>query len=1007
MNNRDMLFPIIKDDITFDSLFAQAKTVIEQQSGQCWSNTGENDPGITLLEACCYGASDLAYRHALPLRDLLTPKEHERTDDGIFPKEFGPQQILTCGPITAEDYRRALLDLRSDDTVEGYFFFNDAQLIREPENQRYSYWYDKEKREYSFTRNRYSDQLQLTLRGNYWLYLLPSRKTQLDNSRAEERLNIFLKDNRNLGESVSKIIWLDPIELPLRIDIQLDDDAKDIADIFAKVYMMAEQMVLEKPLRYTTQAMKEQGYSQEQIFEGPYLHHGWIPKLPKTKDYTHPTVLNLSPLVNQLLAIKGVKHITQFTLDKPDEKISKLSHDNWSWKIAQGYYPKLWGDSPLELITSPTSPLTITAKGGVKIAITQQQIEKNIITEPLINTQPELLEWGKHRKVLDYYPISNKLPACYGLQTNTQQQLQLHQFMLPFEQMLANRCAELALLPRLLAFKQRGNTVHGIQWPFKENTVGQYVHKDIASKLNNNATKIDNHANDYDKELVILDYLLRYFGAQCAIPRLSPDPPPSSLTEPQTKKDFLSTQREYLAQQPKLTYQRNNIRIDKVSALQKRIAARLGLGGECFKEEPDLAHLPFYLIEHRRLLPVKPDTKFNIEQQPDSLEIDDDKLKITQKDSSGRLLQGQVINLKFSEGYNEFTLLNLMITEVTGDTFTININNSRDLRDNLNKVQNAFKQTDNLSWHNSLIWMEDMDYQLVYANEEQREKAESEQWITIHSQSAFPAMIGENDEITLKIQSDYELKTQVVQLDYDNKKILIRKDATSKNNFPPKQEAAYYSCSHREDNEYGYWNERTYELIYVDTESTKENECWITINDQNDQFSPDIITENDELILQTNPNYQFKTHVAKLDRINRQILLRKNPDLENNFPLEKNTSNYHWHFSGEKYAQTDHFSFVVSVVLNRELIGSGTVDLYKLESWVKTEILSELPAHISLVIHWLSSEEFKEFASTYKAWQNNGAPLGDHAYEILETLTLGKKPSASSIKESHEPVIAV
>ncbi|WP_340621941.1 hypothetical protein [Xenorhabdus siamensis] len=42
-----------------------------------------------------------------------------------------------------------------------------------------------------------------------------------------------------------------------------------------------------------------------------------------------------------------------------------------------------------------------------------------------------------------------------------------------------------------------------------------------------------------------------------------------------------------MAQQPELTYQRNNIRVDKVSALQKRIAARIGLGGECFKETPN------------------------------------------------------------------------------------------------------------------------------------------------------------------------------------------------------------------------------------------------------------------------------------------------------------------------------------------------------------------------------------------------------------------------------------
>ncbi|WP_369973509.1 hypothetical protein [Photorhabdus sp. CRCIA-P01] len=210
-----------------------------------------------------------------------------------------------------------------------------------------------------------------------------------------------------------------PVDLPLKIDIQLDNDVKDIADIVAQIYMTAEQTVLEKPLRYTTQAMKEMGYSNEEIFDGPYLHHGWIPELPPTKDYNGTIVLSLSHLVNQLLAIKGVQGITRLELDKDNKKIiSPLPGDNWSWQIAKGYYPRLWGEDPLKLITSPDSPLILIAKGGVKVVISSEEIKKKLITEPLINTQPKLLNWGKHRKVLDYYPLSNKLPACYGLQTN-------------------------------------------------------------------------------------------------------------------------------------------------------------------------------------------------------------------------------------------------------------------------------------------------------------------------------------------------------------------------------------------------------------------------------------------------------------------------------------------------------------------------------------------------------------------------------------------------------------
>ncbi|MCT8343799.1 hypothetical protein LG003_13325 [Photorhabdus kleinii] len=924
MNHQDALFPIVKDDITFDALLTQAKTVIEQQSGQCWSNTSENDPGITLLEACCYGASDLAYRHSLPLRDLLTPKPEEQIPgDGIFPQEFGPQQTLTCGPITAEDYRRALLDLHSSDTIndthEDYFFFNDVQLIREPENQRYQYWYNKQKREYSF-KNSGSDS-QLALRGNYWLYLLPNRETQADNKLAQEKLHAFLKDNRNLGESVSHIIWLQPTDLPLQIDIELEENVIDFADIFAQVYMTAEQMVLAKPERYTTQVMKDQGYNHEEIFSGPYLHHGWIPTLPQVKDYTGATVLNLSHLVNRLLAIKGIQSVTRLALANHDKTITQLSDDNWSWKITQGYYPRLWGNDPLALITSVNSPLTITAKGGVKISVSKQDIEEKLIAEPLIDTQPELLHWGKYRKVLDYYPVSHKLPACYGLQTSkpTPQQVQLHQFMLPFEQMLANGCAELALLPKLLAFKQRGETVHGVQWPFKANTVSDNVHQQIIADLTAKLSRdsqiyTDNHIqkSNYIKEATILNHLLGYFGAQLAARPLTSN----SLLG---FKDFLSTQQGYLAQQPELIYQRNNIRIDKVSALQKRIAARLGLGGECFSDTPDLANLPFYLIEHRQLLPIKPDAKFNDKHKPDDLKIIEEnsgfknhQLIITQQGIAGRLLQGQVINLIIIEGDREFILRGQMITEVTGNSFSINTRNSSDLERNLDRIRLAFNDG-NLRWQNSPVWLEDMDYQLVYADETYKNVTEDERWITSSAQSPFPAMIEVDDEITLK---------------------------------------------------------------YVITPSGPTQKI------------------SARTILPEPPEYELKARVVKFDRIQGKILIKRNQNSQHkDFPKETEAWRYRWYFSSEKYALADRFSFVVSVVVNRQLIENNKVDPYKLESWVKKEILAEFPAHISMIIHWLSPEHFKDFASSYKRWQNNGAPLGDEAYHILETLTLGRLPS--------------
>ncbi len=525
------------------------------------------------------------------------------------------------------------------------------------------------------------------------------------------------------------------------------------------------------------------------------------------------------------------------------------------------------------------------------------------------------MNWGKYRKVRDYYPASNKLPACYGLQTNIQQQVQLHQFMLPFEQMLANSCAELALLPKLLAFQQRGNTVYGAQWPFQANTVGQEIHQKIKSglikKLNDDSQINNNddiHQQNYAKELKILNHLLEYFGTHRAARPLISD-----------ALDFLSTQRGYLAQQPELTYHRNNISIDKVSALQKRIAARLGLGGECFEEKPALDTLPFYLIEHRQLLPVKPNKQFDSKQTPSQLEIKNDPnsphhlLIITQPSTAGQLLHGQVINLIIIEGDREFTLRGQMIIDIKGESFFLNIRNSAALEHNLKRVQTAFDQG-NLRWSDSTIWMEDMDYQLVHADERyQNNKEEDELWITSSPHSPFPAMIKENDEITLK-----------------------------------------YVIS-------------PYKPSHPSTETS---------------IRPEPPSD-----------YILKACVKEFDRIRGWIKLKKCANQPNNFPLKAEAWRYRWYFSSEKYSQTDRFSFVVSVVINRQLIENDNVDPHKLESWVKTVISAEFPAHISMIIHWLSPEHFVNFANTYKRWQNNGAPLGDEAYKILETLTLGRLPS--------------
>ncbi|AJW28922.1 hypothetical protein Z042_25920 [Chania multitudinisentens RB-25] len=911
MSNPDTLFHLVKEDIHFDTLLNQAHQVVENQSGKLWTDTAEHDPGVTMLEGFSYGASDLAYRHTLPLQDLLTPAVSEQRE-GVFPREFGPHRALTCGPITADDYRKALLDLHSNDwpvenaSDDGDFLFRNVQWVREPENERYTYWYDAEKREYSFIGT--DDATKLTLRGNYWLYLEPTRQTQRDLAATKEQLSVFLTENRNIGESVSQIIWLEPVDFPLLLDIELEDDTQNIASIFASVYSAVEQFLMPRALRYSTESLQQQGMNNDDIFEGPQLKYGWIPKLAADRDYTQGVTLNLSRLANVLLDIDGIKNITRMGLggDYDKNKITPVVDDTWSWKIAAGGYPQLWGADPVHLLAQQDGPLRVIAKGGISVTVREQDIINCLPPVEMIQNAPVTLHYGQHRDVGSYHPVSDTLPPCYELQHSLQtladpdcsRVLALHQFMLPFEQLLANGCQQLAMLPQLLAFQRSGTQVWGTQWPFKAGSVNDEAHQVYAAGVKEWLRDI---AQDTDQELNIINYLLGYFATQRA--------PHTFTTE---ANDFLAVQQGYLAQQTELTYHRDNICIDQVSPLQKRIAARMGLGGELFKPQPDLSRLPFYLIEHRALLPIKPNDRFDDEQQPDSVQVQDDEngqshLIITQTGIGDKLTPGQVVNLVLYEGEageNKFILRGQMIVKTQVDSVWLNMSNSAQLEYNSARVMSA-AEAGKLRWQNSLVWLEDMSYRLAYTSDQTQDGVklpDNQRRLTRTAQTPFPAMIRVGTEITLT------------------------------NNLG---------------------------LVSITREVTPE----------------------------------LYAKVISFDRIQGTLIIERLETSTLDFPLPGDDWRYSWYFSGDEYERTDRFSFVISVVVNSELITMPGVDPYKLEEWVKDIILTEFPAHISMIIHWMDSDQFLNFGSTYQRWKNNGNPLGDASYSILEALTLGRLPS--------------
>jgi hypothetical protein len=90
----------------YASLRQEGIRQLERMAGGQWTDFNAHDPGITILEQLCYALTDLGYRTAYEIPDLLADGGGDPYDS-LHP----PAEILTCRPVTAADLRRLVLDV--------------------------------------------------------------------------------------------------------------------------------------------------------------------------------------------------------------------------------------------------------------------------------------------------------------------------------------------------------------------------------------------------------------------------------------------------------------------------------------------------------------------------------------------------------------------------------------------------------------------------------------------------------------------------------------------------------------------------------------------------------------------------------------------------------------------------------------------------------------------------------------------------------------------------------
>lgn len=413
--------------LDYASLRKRGIEELERLSGGQWTDFNTHDPGITLLEVLCYALTDLGYRTAHSVPDLLA-------EGGKDPYEslHPAAKVLPCRPVTPADLRRVVLDVEGvqnawveplvDDAPVLYYHPADGALGLRPEPLPSE---------------------PVKLRGLYRVLIDPA-----DDAGADLRARVALRlhDNRGLCEDFAEITVL--TEQKIQVDATVEIGPADDVGRIQREIVQRVAAVISPPIVFRSAAeLLRSGLPVDAIFEGPLLEHGVLPD-DALAQATRRSAVNTSDLVHAIRDVEGVRAVSSIRIRASGAPEGPWQ--GWSLAVAAGQVARLDREAS-----------SITLRRGGKI-VARTTGEQPAPASPAVAAGGGLsLPRGRDRHVAKHTSLQKHLPAVYGIgdmglpasapDERRARAKQLRAYLMFFDQILANHLAQLAHLGDLFS----------------------------------------------------------------------------------------------------------------------------------------------------------------------------------------------------------------------------------------------------------------------------------------------------------------------------------------------------------------------------------------------------------------------------------------------------------------------------------------------------------------------------------------------------------------------------
>lgn len=484
------------DGLDFEGLRKEGIRLVQEMSGDIWTDYNLHDPGVTILEALCYGLTDLAYRTGFGAGDYLASG-----DGGIdFGRQalYRPDEIFSCRAVTDNDYRKLILDaVPNIDNV----------------------WI-----------KRYAAQ-KGDVHGLHYIHVQLNERVRNQRDAGIRKVYADLVGkvyaaNRNLCEDLAGVAIVDRIPYALSGDIEIDG-RREPESILAEIYYACAQYLSPSVAVHSHAEMYKNGHPLEELFSGVSTAHGYI-----AEEELHPwrgqfSIPDLIGRIGRIEGVKNVKHLAFVDGGGHEQDCIKLGGEHSCLTVACLRLPSPDGEGGIRLQKSGKAYRVSLRKAETEFNRLEFQGQASRRHKRQFDWVAAMMPAADFRNVSEYFSIQNHFPDVYGLNAHgvpdsapparKAQAMQLKAYLLFFEQVMVNFLQNIQGIPGLFSLDGpqprsplvlRNDAIPDVESLYA-NGVAQ-MESDVAGLL----AKFERYG---DRRSRALDYLLGLYGEKLSL----------------------------------------------------------------------------------------------------------------------------------------------------------------------------------------------------------------------------------------------------------------------------------------------------------------------------------------------------------------------------------------------------------------------------------------------------------------------------------------------------------